>query len=97
MGAPRGLIYYGPTQGHNCYDGTPGNPQIAAGGPGRRVGRAREGKDAMTEISVKTKLWGLIAIMLLLIISVGGVGFVTLDRARPPSRNLSTRMRPYRT
>jgi methyl-accepting chemotaxis protein len=34
----------------------------------------------MTEISVKTKLWGLIAIMLLLIISVGGVGFVTLDR-----------------
>jgi methyl-accepting chemotaxis protein len=43
-------------------------------------GQAREGKDAMTEISVKTKLWGLIAIMLLLIISVGGVGFVTLDR-----------------
>ena len=34
----------------------------------------------MTEISVKTKLWGLIAIMLLLIISVGAVGFVTLDR-----------------
>jgi methyl-accepting chemotaxis protein len=34
----------------------------------------------MTEISVKTKLWGLIAIMLLLIISMGGVGFVTLDR-----------------
>ncbi len=34
----------------------------------------------MTEISVKTKLWGLIAVMLLLIISVGAVGFVTLDR-----------------
>lgn len=34
----------------------------------------------MTEISVKAKLWGLIAIMLLLIISVGAVGFVTLDR-----------------
>ncbi len=34
----------------------------------------------MTEISVKTKLWGLIAIMLLLIISVGAVGYVTLDR-----------------
>jgi hypothetical protein len=34
----------------------------------------------MTEISVKTKLWGLIAIMLLLIISVGAMGFVTLDR-----------------
>jgi methyl-accepting chemotaxis protein len=34
----------------------------------------------MTEISVKTKLWSLIAIMLLLIISVGAVGFVTLDR-----------------
>jgi methyl-accepting chemotaxis protein len=34
----------------------------------------------MTEISVKTKLWGLIAIMLLLITSVGTVGFVTLYR-----------------
>jgi methyl-accepting chemotaxis protein len=34
----------------------------------------------MTEISVKTKLWGLIAIMLLLIITLGAVGFVTLDR-----------------
>jgi len=34
----------------------------------------------MTEISVKTKLWGLIAIMLLLIISVGAVGFFTLER-----------------
>ena len=34
----------------------------------------------MTGISVKTKLWSLIAIMLLLIISVGGVGFMALDR-----------------
>jgi methyl-accepting chemotaxis protein len=34
----------------------------------------------MTEFSVKTKLWGLIAIMLLLIISVGAVGIVTLNR-----------------
>ena len=34
----------------------------------------------MTEISVKTKLWGLIAIMLLLIISVGAVGYMGLDR-----------------
>lgn len=34
----------------------------------------------MTEFPVKTKLWGLIAIMLLMIISVGVVGFVTLDR-----------------
>jgi methyl-accepting chemotaxis protein len=34
----------------------------------------------MTEISVKTKLWSLIAIMLLLIISVGAVGFVTLEQ-----------------
>jgi methyl-accepting chemotaxis protein len=52
-----------------------------AGGPVRRPeGRAREAEDAMTEISVKTKLWSLITIMLLLIISVGGVGFVTLDR-----------------
>jgi methyl-accepting chemotaxis protein len=34
----------------------------------------------MTEISVKTKLWSLIAIMLLLIISIGAVGFVALDR-----------------
>ncbi|HLD46973.1 MAG TPA: MCP four helix bundle domain-containing protein [Desulfobaccales bacterium] len=42
--------------------------------------RAREGKDAMTEISVKTKLWSLIAVMLLLIIGVGAVGFVNLDR-----------------
>ena len=41
----------------------------------------------MTEISVKTKLWGLIVIMLLLIISVGAVGFVTLDRGGPPSKN----------
>ena len=35
----------------------------------------------MTEISVKM-MWGLIAVMLLFIISVGAVGFVTLDRAR---------------
>jgi methyl-accepting chemotaxis protein len=34
----------------------------------------------MTEFSVKTKLWSLIAIMILLIITVGGVGFVALDR-----------------
>jgi methyl-accepting chemotaxis protein len=34
----------------------------------------------MTEISLKTKLWGLITIMLLLIVSVGAVGFVSLDR-----------------
>jgi methyl-accepting chemotaxis protein len=34
----------------------------------------------MTEISVKAKLWSLIAIMLLFIISVGAVGFVTLDQ-----------------
>jgi methyl-accepting chemotaxis protein len=34
----------------------------------------------MTEISVKAKLWSLIAIMLLLIISVGAVGFLTLHR-----------------
>jgi methyl-accepting chemotaxis protein len=34
----------------------------------------------MTEISVKTKLWSLITIMLLLIICVGAVGFLTLER-----------------
>ena len=51
-------------------------------------GRAREGKDEMTEISVKTKLWGLIAIMLLLIISVGAVGFVTLDRGAATLKEL---------
>jgi methyl-accepting chemotaxis protein len=34
----------------------------------------------MTNISVKVKLWSLIAIMFLLIISVGAVGFLTLDR-----------------
>ena len=78
--APQGLMYYGPTHCHNFYDGTPVWPWDC-GGPGRRLaGRAREGKDEMTEISVKTKLWGLIAVMLLLIISVGAVGFVTLDR-----------------
>ncbi len=80
--APQGLIYHGRTHCHNFYDGTPVWPwDCGRHGPGRRLaGRAREGKDAMTEISVKTKLWGLIAIMLLLIISVGAVGFVTLYR-----------------
>jgi methyl-accepting chemotaxis protein len=34
----------------------------------------------MTEISVKTKLWSLIVIMLLFIIGVGTVGFVTLEK-----------------
>jgi methyl-accepting chemotaxis protein len=34
----------------------------------------------MTEISIKTKLWGLIVIMLLFIIGVGAVGFVTLTK-----------------
>jgi methyl-accepting chemotaxis protein len=48
--------------------------------PAGRAGQAKEGKDAMTEISVKTKLWILIAVMLLLIVGVGAVGFVTLDR-----------------
>jgi methyl-accepting chemotaxis protein len=42
----------------------------------------------MTEISVKTKLWGLIAIMLLLIISMGAVGFVTLDRGAASLKEL---------
>jgi len=51
-------------------------------------GRAREGEGEMTEISVKTKLWGLIAIMLLLIISVGAVGFVTLDRGAATLKKL---------
>lgn len=81
--APPGLMYHGRTQCHNFYDGT----LVCAHGLrpviGRGwcpTGRAREGKDEMTEISVKTKLWGLIAIMLLLIISVGAVGFVTLYR-----------------
>ena len=80
--APPGLIYHGPTHCHNFMTAPRCGPGIEAGrGPGRRLaGRAREGKDAMTEISVKTKLWGLIAIMLLLIISVGAVGFVTLYR-----------------
>jgi methyl-accepting chemotaxis protein len=56
-------------------------PGVAPGlEPATEPGRAREGKGKMTEISVKTKLWSLIAIMLLLIISVGAVGFVTLDR-----------------
>jgi methyl-accepting chemotaxis protein len=51
-------------------------------------GRAREGEGAMTEISVKTKLWSLITIMLLLIISVGAVGFVTLDRGAATLKEL---------
>jgi methyl-accepting chemotaxis protein len=34
----------------------------------------------MTEISVKTKLWGLIVIMLLSIFVVGAVSYVTLDK-----------------
>lgn len=34
----------------------------------------------MTEVSVKTKMWGLIILMLLFIIGVGGVGFVTLKQ-----------------
>ena len=60
-----------------------------ASGPGRRLSDcAREGKDAMTEISVKTKLWGLIAIMLLMIISVGAVGFVTLHRGAATVKEL---------
>jgi methyl-accepting chemotaxis protein len=42
----------------------------------------------MTEISVKTKLWGLIAVMLLLIISVGAVGFVSLDRGAATLKEL---------
>jgi methyl-accepting chemotaxis protein len=42
----------------------------------------------MTEVSVKTKLWGLIAIMLLLIISVGAVGFVGLDRGATTLKTL---------
>jgi methyl-accepting chemotaxis protein len=42
----------------------------------------------MTEISVKAKLWSLIAIMLLLIISVGAVGFVTLDKGAATLRKL---------
>jgi methyl-accepting chemotaxis protein len=42
----------------------------------------------MTEISVKTRLWGLIAIMLLLIIGVGAVGFVTLDRGAASLKEL---------
>ena len=56
-------------------------PAGRAAPPGRgSASRAGKGEDEMTEISVKAKLWGLIALMLLLIISVGAVGFVTLDR-----------------
>jgi methyl-accepting chemotaxis protein len=68
-----GLMHHSPTPCHTFDDGAPVWPWDC----GRR---AREGKDAMTEISVKTKLWILIAVMLLLIVGVGAVGFVTLDR-----------------
>ena len=54
----------------------PGRPRAGTVLPGR----TREGEGEMTEISVKTKLWSLIAIMLLFIISVGAVGFMTLYR-----------------
>jgi methyl-accepting chemotaxis protein len=80
--APQGLVYHARPNVITFLTALRCGPGIGAGGgPGRPLaGRAREEKDTMTEISVKTKLWGLIAIMLLLIISVGGVGFVTLDR-----------------
>ncbi len=52
------------------------------------LGRAVKGGDEMTEISVKTKLWSLIAIMLLFIISVGAVGFMTLDRGAATLKEL---------
>jgi methyl-accepting chemotaxis protein len=56
---------------------------------GQRLrGRAGKGEDEMTEISVKAKLWSLIAIMLLLIISVGAVGFLTLDRGAATLKEL---------
>jgi methyl-accepting chemotaxis protein len=42
----------------------------------------------MTEVSVKAKLWGLIALMLLLIIALGAVGFVTLDRGAATLKEL---------
>ncbi len=42
----------------------------------------------MTEISVKAKLWSLIMLMLLFIISVGAVGFVTLDRGAATLKEL---------
>jgi methyl-accepting chemotaxis protein len=42
----------------------------------------------MTEVSVKAKLWGLIALMLLLIITLGAVGFVTLDRGAATLKEL---------
>lgn len=41
--------------------------------------RAQERVMQMTEISVKTKLWSLIVVMLLFIFGVGAVGYVTLD------------------
>ena len=52
------------------------------------MARAREAEGEMTEISVKTKLWSLIAIMLLFIISVGAVGFMTLDRGAATLKEL---------
>jgi methyl-accepting chemotaxis protein len=42
----------------------------------------------MTEISVKAKLWSLIAIMLLFIGVLGGVGFVALDRGATTVKEL---------
>lgn len=42
----------------------------------------------MTEISVKTKLWSLIVIMLLFIVGVGAVGYVTLNRGENTLKNL---------
>jgi methyl-accepting chemotaxis protein len=49
-------------------------------GGGAAPGTRARGEDEMTEISVKTRLWSLIAIMLQLIISVGAVGFMALER-----------------
>jgi methyl-accepting chemotaxis protein len=42
----------------------------------------------MTEISVKTKLWSLIVIMLLFITGVGAVGFVTLEKGAATFKEL---------
>ena len=42
----------------------------------------------MTEISVKTKLWSLIVIMLLFIVGVGAVGYVTLNQGATTLKNL---------
>jgi len=52
------------------------------------LGRAVKGGDEMTEISVKAKLWSLIAIMLLFIISVGAVGFMALGRGATTLKEL---------